>query len=147
MESLYSIYDSPIRRASIIIGNTAITIKNKKRINQRKNLKKVHFAENISFEYTYSPDIYDRTPIDEEEEEEEKYDEYYSRHSVSKSSNVYNIIDEIDFEIIYNNVYMTIQNKKSSAYYVDDAMDDDQDSVIDFDDFDDFDDDFDEFSF
>jgi len=141
METLYqyNIFNSSVPTEPIIEDTN--TLNNNKIISQ-KNFKKVHFAEKITLEYTYSSDIYDRTPFEEEEEE---YDEYENtiQDNVQKPIVFNQILDDIDFEIIYNNnnnVRLTIYNRNNTY------EDDDQDSVIDFDDFDDFDD-YEEYNF
>jgi len=129
----YNIFNSSVPTEPVLEQKK--TLNNKKIINQ-KNFKKVHFAENITFEYTYSSDIYDRTPFEEED------DVYESTNNIQKPIVFNQILDDIDFEIIYNNsndVRLTIYNRNGYE-------DDDQDSVIDFEDFEDFDD-FDEYNF
>ncbi|ORX80959.1 hypothetical protein BCR32DRAFT_327490 [Anaeromyces robustus] len=135
METLYqyNIFNSLVPTEPEM--DTTNTLKSKKLIKQ-KSFKKVHFAENITLEYTYSSDIYDRTPF------EDDVDEYKINKPVYQKPIVFNVLDDIDLEIIYNNnndVRLTIYN--SSDY-----RDDDEDSVIDFDDYDDFDD-FDDYTF
>ncbi|ORX41330.1 hypothetical protein BCR36DRAFT_588110 [Piromyces finnis] len=133
METLYqyNIFNSSVPTEPIMDN----TILKSKKIIKQKNFKKVHFAENITLEYTYSSDIYDRTPFEDDDYEME------CSNTIQKPVVFNQILDDIDFEIIYNNnnVHLTIYNTNSYE-------DDDQDSVIDFDDFEDFED-FDDYAF
>ncbi|ORY56035.1 hypothetical protein LY90DRAFT_701917 [Neocallimastix californiae] len=129
----YNIFNNTVPTEPIM-DNT----KKSKKIIKQKSFKKVHFAESITLEYTYSSDIYDRTPFEDSDYE-------MDNHTIQKPIVFNSVLDDIDFEIIYNNrndVRLTFYDNNSENGYVDD----DQDSVIDFNDLDDFDN-FDDYSY